>query len=148
MKTAKKTTKSAKSPMPPALALAIAAVYDTVGNIRVNGTVTETLAQLEPAYTAMFEALALARKLAAPALIAAMPAPAKPVVKLVVEGNWVKVASPFNRDFVNDLKKLPYADRKWNKWATVEGAESKGAWVVLSVHKATVEALVAKHYNA
>jgi hypothetical protein len=67
--------------------------------------------------------------------------PAGPATSVTDKGDgWLAVATPFNWEFVNAVKALPYKARKWNKAAKV--------WEVTTEYKAAVEEIIAKVYGA
>jgi hypothetical protein len=75
-------------------------------------------------------------KLTAPAPEAPRQAPVVAVVS--VPGGY-EIRSPFNREFIADLKcSLPWQQRRWNG----------SAWVVTSEGYSTAMTLIAKHYGA
>lgn len=65
---------------------------------------------------------------AAPAIIISAP----------VDG-WVKVTAPFNAYYLNDLKKLPHPERKWNS--------AEYVWEVSVKHIEHVKELIQKHFK-
>ena len=83
---------------------------------------------------------AKAAPVAAPAAVAAPVKPAGPNVTITAPVNgWMKVASPFNAEFVIAIKKLPYASRKWNVVEKV--------WEVEAKFLADVQTLIQTHYK-
>lgn len=68
-------------------------------------------------------------------------APAKPEPKcfVTVDGDTLKVVTPFSKDFVAALKTLPYKDRAWNPVARY--------WTVKATRKAELLAMLQTHYG-
>lgn len=66
--------------------------------------------------------------------------PAAPVVNLEVLKTIVVVRTPYNADFVRELKELPYKMRKWDG--------DRRAWLVELALLPTVRTLITKHYGA
>ena len=79
---------------------------------------------------------------AAPAPVAAPPAPAKKV-SVTSEGGWLTIRSPYNVGFIADVKGI--AGRKWNAdqkvWMVPAAAAQKVAQMVAAHYGETVEAL-------
>lgn len=67
-------------------------------------------------------------------------APANGSIRLVPTSNGhFQVFTPYSYDFKEDLKKIPYRERRWNAGAT--------CWEVAKKHEARVKALVKTHYG-
>ena len=64
----------------------------------------------------------------------------KAAVTVTVEGDKLRVKTPFVAAFVAELKTLPYKDRAWNL------PEAPGVWTVAAKHAKYVATLLAKHY--
>lgn len=64
----------------------------------------------------------------------------KAAVTVTVEGDKLRVKTPFVAAFVAELKMLPYKDRAWNL------PEAPGVWTVAAKHAKYVATLLAKHY--
>lgn len=94
-----------------------------------------------PAVSCDWNAVADDAKVGTPAIVAATP---KAVVlgaacKVTTVGGKLHVSTPYSAAFVEALKAaIDWTDRKWNTALKV--------WEVKATHKATVEALIAKHY--
>jgi len=75
---------------------------------------------------------------ASPASTPTAPTPADDCT-IVTAGAWLIIRTPRRDDgFLNAIKSLPYADRKWS--------ESLRAWMVRSVHEATVRSSAARRF--
>ena len=64
----------------------------------------------------------------------------EPLVRLEVLKTIVVVHTPYNADFVRELKELPYRMRKWDG--------SRRAWLVELALLPTVRTLISKHYGS
>lgn len=73
--------------------------------------------------------------------VGALPAPAKPAPKcfVTVDGDTLKVVTPYNGAFVAELKKLPYKERAWNPVAK--------CWTVKATRKTELLTLLETHYG-
>lgn len=96
-----------------------AAAYEKFATIAI--TYWPNLSGLDEAVEA-----AKAAPVAATQVTEAKPVKASPSVSITAPVNgWMKVASPFNADFVIAIKKLPYKSRKWNVVEKVWEVEAK-----------------------
>lgn len=80
-----------------------------------------------PNISGVDEAVELAKAAPVPATtVEAKPVKTGPNVTITAPVNgWMKVASPFNSDFVIAIKKLPHSSRKWNVVEKVWEVEAK-----------------------
>lgn len=69
------------------------------------------------------------------------PAPTAPAAKcfVTVDGDTLKVVTPYSKEFVADLKKLHYKERAWNPVAK--------CWTVKATRKAELLAMLQTHYG-
>lgn len=88
-----------------------------------------------PNFEGLDEAVAAAK--AAP-VAAETPAVEGPIVSVVLVGDWLKVRTPYNKDFLDALRMLHYSMRKWNPVEKV--------WEVKANNKPYVDHMIAKHY--
>lgn len=84
----------------------------------------------------------MARPTPAPApVVAPAPAKAAPKCSITPVGVLLKVQSPYNPAFINDLKaQVTWSDRRWNK--------AEKVWEVSLNNEAKVKNLLTKHYGA
>lgn len=91
-----------------------------------------------PAHEGLADAVEAAKAYKAPV---AAPVVAKPAPKtsVSVDGNVLKVRTPYNGGFVSEIKTLPWKTRRWNP--------AEKVWEVDVSKKDALVAMIAKHYG-
>jgi hypothetical protein len=71
--------------------------------------------------------------------VAPLKVPNMSNVRVEANGEWINVFTPYNQQFVNDIKAMPVGTRKWNPVAK--------CWEVHASHAAALNSVVGKHFK-